>query len=371
MKHKVWIYIVVGCLVVLFHSPVSYIEAQVPDSTKVFQIEWSPDGQFIAGAISHGLIIWDVNTDSLFKTFEMQTGVADLAWSPDSSKIAAADWDGTISIWNVGDELVITTLDQSSQTMIAVEWTNDGSRIIGLSFEDKIVIWDAYSYEPLVSVMSGGYDIELNSDNSVFVRGAFSGIALHDASTSELITIFEGDERGVLSVDWSPDDQKIVSGSVDNVRIWDALTGQIIMTLEGHTDYIRTVAWSPSRDQIISADNNNLMRVWDSNTGEVLSDITGITSVAAWSPDGNWIAYGKSGLEIGIIPTPGSAACAYNIAAEDSTALANAIVVANGSSTPQTICLFYGTYTLADQRPFGKFRDRTTYEPIAEPSNAP
>jgi WD40 repeat protein len=58
----------------------------------------------------------------------------------------------------------------------------------------------------------------------------------------------------VNCVAYSPDGKKIVSGSSDNkIRVWDAETGILVSgPFEGHTDTVWSVAYSPDGKKIVS-----------------------------------------------------------------------------------------------------------------------
>ncbi len=68
----------------------------------------------------------------------------------------------------------------------------------------------------------------------------------------------------------SNDNQKLISGSIDNlVKVWDLKTGQILITLKGHSEGITSLAFSSSGQYIVSSTIKEV-RVWDAVTGECL-----------------------------------------------------------------------------------------------------
>jgi WD40 repeat protein len=49
----------------------------------------------------------------------------------------------------------------------------------------------------------------------------------------------------VRSVAWTPDGTKIASGSNDKtIKVWNAQTGQCVSTLTGHSHIVTSVAWN-------------------------------------------------------------------------------------------------------------------------------
>ena len=108
-----------------------------------------------------------------------------------------------------------------------------------------------------------------------------------------------GDDPGiVLSVAISPDGETIVSGSEDNsLKIWNLETGELVRTIEGHSDWVWSVAISPDGETIVSGSYDKSLKIWNLKTGELVRTLEGhsdwIWSVAI-SPDGETIVSGSA-----------------------------------------------------------------------------
>ncbi len=112
----------------------------------------TPTGSLIGVASSQGILIWDASTTTFLKTLEGVSGVgfADLAWSPDSTRIAGAGLDTTVSIWDVASEQLLATLSAGLSDYVAgIAWSADGSIIVSAAVEGALIIWDASTYERL------------------------------------------------------------------------------------------------------------------------------------------------------------------------------------------------------------------------------
>ena len=94
----------------------------------------------------------------------------------------------------------------------------------------------------------------------------------------------------------------LASGGGDNViRLWDVATGELLVTLSGHADEapymdgVWSVAYSPDGSTLASGGNDDTVRLWDVATGGLLATLRGhtkgITSVA-YAPAGGTLASG-------------------------------------------------------------------------------
>ena len=85
--------------------------------------------------------------------------------------------------------------------------------------------------------------------------------------------VLVGHTDWVMSVAFSQDGKRIVSGSSDNtIRVWNADTGEVISApFEGHTDWVTSVAFSQDGKRIVSGSKDKTIRVWDADTGDVIS----------------------------------------------------------------------------------------------------
>ena len=64
--------------------------------------------------------------------------------------------------------------------------------------------------------------------------------------------------------------------STDNtLKIWDSETGELLKTLEGHTDAVMSVALSQDGKKIISGSYDGSVRTWDMKSKKLLQEFVG------------------------------------------------------------------------------------------------
>jgi WD40 repeat protein len=106
-----------------------------------------------------------------------------------------------------------------------------------------------------------------------------------------------GHTTGVRTVAWNASGHQLLTGGEDQiVRLWDAETGATIGKLEGHTGSIRAIAWSPDGQYALTAGADKTACLWNIATGQMIHTLKGHTdtvSSVAWRPDGRQVLTGS------------------------------------------------------------------------------
>ena len=105
---------------------------------------------------------------------------------------------------------------------------------------------------------------------------------------------------------FSNDGKYIVSGSNNgNVKIWSTETGDVVRALTGHTRVVTSVAFSRDGKYVVSGSNDKSVKIWSTKTGDVKWSLTNtemVTSVA-FSNDGKYVVSGSHDKSVKIWST--------------------------------------------------------------------
>ncbi|HEX4208452.1 MAG TPA: hypothetical protein VHZ51_30445, partial [Ktedonobacteraceae bacterium] len=160
---------------------------------------------------------------------KFETNVSVLSWSPDHTRLAIADGNGFITIWNIaqGHPVAIYGWYSTRRDDVAV------------------IIWSP----------NGKY-IASSSSNETTVE-------VWEAATGKDILRYYGHRNFVDAVAWSPDGKRLATGSTDNTaQVWDALTGDNASIYQGHQDRVLAVAWSPDGKYVASGSGDATTQIW-------------------------------------------------------------------------------------------------------------
>lgn len=140
-------------------------------------------------------------------------------------------------------------------------------------------------------------------------------IRILDVSTGKELLTFDGHgmssfwtTRKPTALAFSPDGKIVASGGwLGGVKLWDPVKGIVERSLDAHDRTIVSIAFSPDGQTLVTtAWNDNMTKIWDVNTGNMLATLTlkeefasHKAPVAKFSPDGSMLAIHKgSRLEL-------------------------------------------------------------------------
>ncbi|MBL1174615.1 protein kinase domain-containing protein [Pantanalinema sp. GBBB05] len=105
-----------------------------------------------------------------------------------------------------------------------------------------------------------------------------------------------GHSRWVMAVAISPNGQLVASGGLDDViKLWNLTTGELITTLTGHTKAVNCLTFSPDSQFIISGSDDDTVRVWQTSgqSPRTLMGHTRDVNSVAIHTDGQWLVSGS------------------------------------------------------------------------------
>ncbi len=252
------------------------IPQRIPQtSQRIMTMAFSYDGKFLASG--HGwydrdgsVQVWEVNSGKRAGLVMLPSGVSSIAWTPDGKHIAASIWDSTVRVFDFPD--------LHERARIAID--RSASRL-AVSPDGKQIMTAAEGYMPV--------------DDS---KGRV--VQIWDSATGGLVRKCDGEDDlfRLGCATWSPRGKYVAAAGGYYTkrqglgRLWFADTGKEAARLEAHPGYIQAIRFFPDDNRVATAGFERAIRIWESATGKLLSQIAVGAPVNSLdiSPDGLLIA---------------------------------------------------------------------------------
>jgi WD40 repeat protein len=293
-----------------------HTERSLPrEADKIYTLALSPDGETLAVAgemqqsEKYVIRFYSTKTWTASNLPAHRSAIVVLVYGSDGKTLisASAKPEAAVRIWNVATKMQMALYQGHRDDVTALAVRPDAKQIVTASLDQSTQLWRVLNAAPS--------RIVARHQGPVWgaVVGADRQILTFSADQSAVIWNLEGQgfnpgieltpkvrylehHAPVTAGAYRPDYEEVATGGGDQViRLWNPNTGQTNATLTGHTGVITALCYSPDGKRLYSSSSDRTVRAWDLAAKKVIYTLPqhrSVVTCVALNLDGSLLASG-------------------------------------------------------------------------------
>ena len=285
---------------------------------RVEDVDWNPDGQYIASTGYDGVRIWNAKSGSVvyknndgptikrcaawspdgsrfvwgsafpecaIRIWEMKSGevyilsghtfsIDSICWSPDGKQIASTQG-SSCRIWDSEKRECVTLIGEGIAQLNNVTWnpkrdilaTSRVGIIDSTTRLSAVTIWNPKNGEQITQLLQDtlSESVAFTPDGDKLIVGDIAGrIRIYDVSHWELLLDFAAHQARVSDTSVNPVNSSFASCGADGIlHLWSLIDGKKLLTLNGHDAAVNSVAWDPTGASLVSGGSDHNIKTWN------------------------------------------------------------------------------------------------------------
>jgi len=235
--------------------------------------------------LENGVAILDgVNDKGVFvkQLLEADDEVTCLALSINGKKLASGGCDRIVNVWDIGGGIANAKLEQTIENhadwVYGVAFSPDGKELFTCSRDKTAKVWDLAAKESLLTFPEhqgglSGIAVKADGKEGFSVGDDNQLRAWHTMGdqAGKQVKVLGNHGKAILKLAAHPTKPLLATAGADNVvKLWNPDTGANLKTLTGHTDWVFAVAFSPDANLVASGSYDGEVRVWKVADGSLV-----------------------------------------------------------------------------------------------------